>query len=93
MNLSKLFIAFIFKRVSLFSIAISYNWNGLGDVPCSDGSFGSGYAVCVCEIDVARPIIKAIDFYAIDFKEKPNVVVFSFMCGVDGARFSAIFTS
>lgn len=78
---------------SWLSIAIGYNWLGLGDFPCSDGSFGSGDAVCVCEIDVMRPSHEAINFYAIDFKEKPNVVVFSFMCGVGGARFSAMCTS
>jgi hypothetical protein len=50
-------------------------------------------SVGVGEIDVMRPSREAINFYAIDFKEKPNVVVFSFMCGVGGARFSAIFTS
>ena len=77
----------------LSSVAIGYNWLGFGIFLCRDGSFGSGDAVGVGEIDVARPIIKAINFYAIDFKEKPNVVVFSFIGGVDGARFSAIFTS
>lgn len=79
--------------LALFTVAISYNWNGSGDFPCSDGSFGSGDAVDVGEIDEARPIIKAINFYAIDFKEEANFVIFSFVCGVGGARFSAMCTS
>lgn len=78
---------------SWLSIAIGYNWLGFGIFLCRDGSFGSGDAVGVGEIDEARSIIKAIDFYAIDFKEEANFVIFSFVCGVGGARFSAMCTS
>ena len=40
-----------------------------------------------------RPIPEAINFYTIYFKEEVNIVAFSFIGGVDGGSFSAIFTS
>lgn len=80
-------------RGSWLSIAIGYVLHGSGDFPCSDGSIGLDKSVGVGKIDVMRPIREAVNFYTIYFKEEANVVAFSFIGGVDGARFSAIFTS